>query len=80
MNISKRNAEINNVFDVKNIITSTRFVETTKNAIFVHVNILRSNAEHSTNTKNVLIALINILRKTFNAKLKRKKKQKLDTI
>ncbi len=72
-NISKRNAKSNNVFDVKNMITSTRFVETTKNAIFMYASILCLNAEHSTNTKNVLIALTSILYEVFNATLKRKK-------
>jgi hypothetical protein len=47
----------------------TKSVETMKNAIFARTSILRSNAEHSTNTKNVLIASTNILRKAFNATL-----------
>jgi hypothetical protein len=55
------------------MIMSTKFVETMKNAIFARASILRSNAEHSTNTKNVLIASTSILREAFNATLKRRK-------
>jgi hypothetical protein len=69
----KKNAKLNNAFDVKSMITLTKFVETTKNVIFMHASIFRLNAKHSTNTKNVLITLTNILHDVFNAMLKRKK-------
>jgi hypothetical protein len=55
------------------MITLTKFVETMKNAIFVRASILRSNAKHSTNTKNVLIASTSTLREAFNATLKRRR-------
>ncbi len=55
------------------MITLTKFVEMTKNAIFVHASIFRLNAKHSTNTKNVLIALTSIRREVCNATSKRKK-------
>ncbi len=73
MNILKKNAKLNHVLNVKNIITSTTFVKMTKNATFVHASILRSNAKHLMNTKNVLITLKSIQREVFNATLKRKK-------
>jgi hypothetical protein len=75
VNILKRNAKLNNVFNVKNIIISTKFVETMKNTISARASIFRSNAEHSMNTKNVLTASTNILRETFNATLKRRKNE-----
>jgi hypothetical protein len=71
-NILKKNTKLNNVFDVKNMIMS-KLVETMKNAIFARASILRSNAEHLMNTKNVLTALINTQREVFNTTLKRKK-------
>jgi hypothetical protein len=70
----EKNARSNNVFDVENMIMSTKFVEMMKNAIFMCANISRSNTEHSTNTKNMLIALTSTSREVFNATLKRKKK------
>jgi hypothetical protein len=72
-NISKKNAKSNNAFYVKSMITSTKFVETMRNAIFVRASILRSNAKHSTNTKNVLIASTSTLREAFNKTSKRRK-------
>ncbi len=45
----------------------------TRNAIFMHASIFRSNAEHSSNTKNVLTASTSILHEAFNATLKQKK-------
>jgi hypothetical protein len=50
-----------------------KICRTMRNAIFVRASILRSNARHSTNTKNVLIASTSILREVFSATLKRKK-------
>jgi hypothetical protein len=55
----------------------TKFCETMKNAISARVIIFRLNTEHSMNTKNVLIALINILRVVFNATLKQRKSKNL---
>ncbi len=55
------------------MITSIKFVEMTKNAIFMHASIFRSNAEHSTNTKNVLTTLTSIRREVFNATSKQRK-------
>jgi hypothetical protein len=72
-NILKRNVKSNNVFDVKNMIMLTKFVETIKNAISARASIFRLNAEHSMNTENVLIASTKILRETFNATLKRRR-------
>jgi hypothetical protein len=69
----EKKCKSNNAFDVKSMITSIKSVEITRNAIFVHASILRFNAEHSTNIKNVLIASTNILREAFNATLKRRK-------
>jgi hypothetical protein len=69
----KKKAKSNNAFDVKSMIMSTKLVETMKNANSARASILRSNAEHSMNTENVLTASINILREAFNATLKRKK-------
>jgi hypothetical protein len=71
--ILKKNAKSNNAFDVRNMIMSTKLVETIKNAIFARASILRSNAEHSMNTKNVLTASTSILREAFNATLKRRR-------
>jgi hypothetical protein len=55
------------------MIMSIKSVETMKNAISARANILRSNAEHSMNTENVLISSTNTQRETFNTTLKRKK-------
>jgi hypothetical protein len=72
-NILKKKTKLNNAFDVKSMIMSTKFVETMKNAIFARASILRSNADHSMNIENVLTASTSILREVFNATLKRKK-------
>jgi hypothetical protein len=73
----KRNAELNNAFDVKNMIMSTKFVETMRNAISARASISRSNAEHSMNTESVLTASTSILREAFSATLKRRKNKNL---
>jgi hypothetical protein len=73
MNISKRNAELNNVFDVKNMITLTKFFEMKKNAIFVRASIYQLNAEHSMSTENALTTLTSTRREAFNATSKRKR-------
>jgi hypothetical protein len=73
VNILKRSAESNNAFDVKNMIMSTKLIETMKNAISARASILRSNAEHSMNTENVLIASTSTLREAFSATLKRRR-------
>jgi hypothetical protein len=49
------------------MITLIKFVEITRNAIFMHANMFRLNVKHLTNTKNVLIASINTSREIFNA-------------
>jgi hypothetical protein len=55
------------------MIMSTKLVEMMKNAISARANILRSNAEHSMNTKNVLTASTSTLREAFSATLKRRR-------
>jgi hypothetical protein len=58
------------------MIISTKSVKMMKNAIFACASIFRSNAEHSTNTENVLIASTKTLREVFNATLKRRRSRK----